>query len=246
MFLGNNNIFYGKLPILPPTATKITFDSSRLTGDISNVTFYHVQPNFISPLTNLQLQGNLFTGQIPPLPASLSLLYLHDNQLTGIVPALPNSLSRLTLSNQFLFGTIYLKQVNELDISNTLISNITILDTSTLTYCKLSCTPTLNNTNVEKLYPFCEHLNLFKLTNAEKTTSQLPVSTITSENSQLLSTSSIASELNVISQIEVDPTPITRVLRPPITIFSLNTTLMEYYTSLTGNYCLLSGNICFS
>eukprot|EP00834_Sanchytrium_tribonematis_P003205 NODE_117_length_18329_cov_0.420954.p2 type:complete len:512 gc:universal NODE_117_length_18329_cov_0.420954:1531-3066(+) len=141
-FLANRNQFYGSLSPFPPSLNEIDLRDNELSGDISNFTYYHMQLGAASPLNKLQLQTNKFSGEIPRFPLNLIILNLAELSVRG---------------------SISLNQPTYLNIANTRISNITIQDPSLLnpSVCLFSNTPTLNNTNVEKLFPYCTHLNLY-------------------------------------------------------------------------------------
>eukprot|EP00834_Sanchytrium_tribonematis_P004870 NODE_263_length_11363_cov_0.749556.p2 type:complete len:570 gc:universal NODE_263_length_11363_cov_0.749556:7617-9326(+) len=163
-YYANSNLLYGPIPsVLPPTLGAFVVGINQLTGDISNLTYYHVQPNFNSPLTDLEMQHNFLTGHMPKLPALLKVLKLHYNQLSGPAVPIPDTVTWLQIGNQPLTGTIHMKQPVMLEIDNTLIHDVIVDDASQLTinYCKVSGTPTLNNTNVESFFQICERTDLF-------------------------------------------------------------------------------------
>eukprot|EP00834_Sanchytrium_tribonematis_P005304 NODE_312_length_10013_cov_0.697801.p3 type:complete len:538 gc:universal NODE_312_length_10013_cov_0.697801:2530-4143(+) len=160
-FVADNNLFHGILPQLPPSFIQLTLNYNRLIGDISNITYYHVQPNSKSNLGILDLSDNQFTGNVPFLPIKLSQLTIYHLKLTGIMPSIPKSLSVLNMNGVKVTGSISLNWPTLLYLDSTLIYNVTIQDTSRLSSCMISNTPMLNNTNVIKLFPFCLHSDLY-------------------------------------------------------------------------------------
>eukprot|EP00834_Sanchytrium_tribonematis_P004873 NODE_263_length_11363_cov_0.749556.p5 type:complete len:242 gc:universal NODE_263_length_11363_cov_0.749556:6899-7624(+) len=159
-----SNLFYGKLDPFPISLIEFNVGGNFLSGDVSNITFYQVQPDAVSALTSIQLHENQFTGYLPLFPPNLDTLALHGNRFSGSWVSIPESVTVLFLYGLPLTGSIYLKHPLNVLIQDTLIHNLTIEDTSQMADCRFSNTPMLNNLNVQKLYPICEHLNLFNYT----------------------------------------------------------------------------------
>eukprot|EP00834_Sanchytrium_tribonematis_P005303 NODE_312_length_10013_cov_0.697801.p2 type:complete len:555 gc:universal NODE_312_length_10013_cov_0.697801:748-2412(+) len=188
IFIANFNLWHGNLPQLPPSLTTLNVRFSQLSGDISNVTYFHVQPNSNSQLTEMNLEYNQFTGNMPMLPKNLQSLRLNNNPMNGSIPSLPTSLVDFQLNGLKVTGSVFLNRPSTLYLDSTLIYNLTIQDTSLLTDCTFSNTPMLNNTNVVKLFPFCSHSDLFAyippvITGSTEMTAGDNISTLISTNS---------------------------------------------------------------
>lgn len=72
-----------------------------LTGSIPNLDSF-------SNLSNIRLNENGFSGNLPDIPASVSLLWLHGNNLTGTIPEswMNNEMTVLNISINELEGTL--------------------------------------------------------------------------------------------------------------------------------------------
>eukprot|EP00834_Sanchytrium_tribonematis_P006060 NODE_415_length_7892_cov_0.421917.p3 type:complete len:375 gc:universal NODE_415_length_7892_cov_0.421917:3574-2450(-) len=168
VFYGNSNLFHGEIPQLPISMTKLGLDDNKLSGSISNLTYYHVQPNSNSQLTLILLNFNNIIGNIPKLPSKLEILSLYGTLMSGPIGILPDSLTDLELNGQLFTGTIYMKRPTVVHLSNTLIDDVVIQDTSQLTDCDICNMSMLNNPNIISLFPFCVHSNLPQFDNITK------------------------------------------------------------------------------
>ena len=120
-----------------------------LTGSINNVTY----PSALEYLI-LHTNPNL-SGSISSLPPTLIRLDLAGNSHTGDVPPLPDTLTELRLgwpgnSGNHFTGSIRLNQPLDLMINDNWLTDIIIQDVSKLTSdkCDLSNNPLLGNPNI--------------------------------------------------------------------------------------------------
>eukprot|EP00834_Sanchytrium_tribonematis_P006059 NODE_415_length_7892_cov_0.421917.p2 type:complete len:603 gc:universal NODE_415_length_7892_cov_0.421917:2314-506(-) len=158
-----SNLFSGEVPQFPPSLTRVDLDTCNLSGDISNITFFHVQPNSNSKLTEAYFYYNQFTGAMPKLPASLQILHLYGNQMNGPVAPMPAAMVDLQISSQLFSGTMNLKQPQYLLIDGTLIHDLVVQDPIRLSSstCSFSNTPMQNNPNAAALNSKCKHTGLY-------------------------------------------------------------------------------------
>jgi len=181
-----NNLLSGSFPQLPAGLTFGWFYSNQLIGQFPlilpvNLTSFSVTNNPLTgpfPVTlgnSLQFADlcNLsFTGNLPILPGTLTELRISGNYLTGGLENVPVGIQKLMLNgpanwangdtfshNQFT-GSLLLAKPTYLDISFNQITNLTILDTSALTYCNISYNPLLNQTGIANL-TMCDQRGLY-------------------------------------------------------------------------------------
>eukprot|EP00834_Sanchytrium_tribonematis_P007594 NODE_712_length_4528_cov_0.399639.p1 type:complete len:529 gc:universal NODE_712_length_4528_cov_0.399639:2012-3598(+) len=180
LFYADYNLFHGKLPQFPKSLEALSISRNQLSGDISNITCFHI--NYNSKLTHMILNSNQLTGNMPILPPKLQALLLGDNPMSGPIQCLPNTLTTLLLNGVPFTGSIIMNQPVTLQISSTHIHNVSIQNTYKLTSCDISNTPMLNNPNAALLFPICTHSILYQYTGNTTPTPQcvLPLTSSTS------------------------------------------------------------------
>ena len=155
----------------------------------------------------MPLSGNLLTGNIPStLPSGLTYLELESNMFYGDLPAFPSTIKQMFLGwagrpgNHFT-GTLQLDQPNEIRINDNWITDIIIQDSSQLYICDLTNNPLVGNSNVAllsictktRLYNASSMPNTFihSTTTWETTTSQITstiISTVLSTTNEIPTT----------------------------------------------------------
>ena len=160
IYLGTNR-FDGIIPLTYPSSiVELDFSINYLSGTIPD--------SWPSGLLSLDLSQNFFHGGIPNAwPAGIASLLLHGNRFTGPVSSFPPSLVSLVLGFQNypgnqLTGSVLINKPNWLQLTDNLISNLVIQDTSDLTVgnCDFSNNPLLNSPNISQ-YTMCFQGNLY-------------------------------------------------------------------------------------
>ena len=179
-----------------PRVTGLDWSSMGLNGTINGTLIP-------SSMAHLSLELNQITGKIPSnLPSSLLDLNIHGNLMTGDVPPLPSGLKDLFLGtsanagNRFT-GSVILNRPVKIYINHNWITDISIADDSSLNNCDVSNNPLLGNQNLTPLN-MCTKNNLYSATLLPNTLSftttpikvTLPT-TITSSKTFSISTSLI-------------------------------------------------------
>eukprot|EP00835_Amoeboradix_gromovi_P006178 NODE_681_length_5254_cov_0.289040.p1 type:complete len:1074 gc:universal NODE_681_length_5254_cov_0.289040:3473-252(-) len=133
------NSLSGRIPaILPPNLENLYLSNNLLNGSVPTT----LPMNLIK----LYLETNYLAGQLPSfLPLTLSEISLYNNHLSGSLPAFPDALNYLFLNigpafNRFE-GELTLNKPKIIYISHNYITNLTIKDTSVLTWCDISSNP---------------------------------------------------------------------------------------------------------
>ena len=80
--------------------TELQLRKNNLTGTLSRSIIN------LTELTDLELDGNRLSGNIPALPGALQSLIVEGNQLSGRIPALPASLRSLIVGDNQLSGEV--------------------------------------------------------------------------------------------------------------------------------------------
>ena len=132
--------------VIPTGLTILNLDNNQLTGTLPKT--------LPSGLTSLSLWNNKLTGTIPPILTlnRLTDLYLESNQMSGDLPAFPSSLQTLYIGNNHFTGDLRLNRPLYLHIENNWITEITLQQSGKLTTsCNLSYNPLLGNPNIANL-----------------------------------------------------------------------------------------------
>ena len=170
---------------LPLGLKTLDISGGKITGSV---------PLFPDTVTLLVLKNNLLSGPFPPFPSGLIYLYINGNRLTGPVPNVPNTIHEFYIGvpgeGNYFTGSIALYRPKYVFITDNLITNITITDTSVLgTMCNLSNNPLLGNPNLAAL-TMCGKSNLYVLTTTTRriTSSVAMISSNIFSSKQLLTT----------------------------------------------------------
>ena len=195
IFLGNN-FLTGAFPNNWPALLT--------TLDMKENSFSFLPPIvWPSGFTTLILNSNILTGDISTMiwPASMIQINLDNNILSGDISNLPRNLRHLYLGyfnnvnkNRFT-GHLNLNQPIRVSINFNWINNIVIANSSILTYCDLSNTPLLGNSQISGL-TMCTKTNLY---NASLLPNTLQLTSLLSKSKM-----SSAQMSNVFPQLSTD------------------------------------------
>ena len=239
------NKFNGTLPMLPTTVTDFMADNNLFTGSI---------PRYHDTLGSLELTNNLLSGPFPYLPTSMYTLGIQNVVLTGNIEYWPTSLTTVTLTGNLLTGCIppfpsgtryvtlgpgnsFTGNLNLtypilVDIRNTKIREVNVIDKSQLSVCNLSNTPLLNKVTS---YTTCTRTGLY--TNATAYTCptdplETTVITTLAVTTPILTT--VQSTMDAMTSIPI--APITTIETTVATTAIIAVTTMDISNNNTTNF----------
>ena len=164
-----NNKLNGSFPNLPLTVGVVYLDRNNFFG-----TFPSIWPPV---LTILCAYSNKLSGFVSStFPLSLISLFINGNRFTGSLPPLPISLKSLSIGSGNKFsGTLTLHQPVQVSISGNLISDIVISNITSITTCDLSNNPLLGNPNLVS-FTMCTMSSLYTLNSISSSISKFKIS----------------------------------------------------------------------
>jgi hypothetical protein len=163
---------------LPRTLTGIDLGWNQINGSIPN--------DLPVGFTNLNVHNNMMSGSIPStLPNTISVLAIDSNFFSGIIPLLPMSIAYIvfwyhgTVGNQ-LSGQVILNKPVQIYLDYNYITDLIVLDYSSLTDCDISYTPLLNNPHIQNL-TMCTQNGLYNASSLPITVTESLASSTRSE-----------------------------------------------------------------
>ena len=186
-FDGSFNKFAGTMAQFPKDLLYFKANDNLLTGTLPT------NLQLCTVLQNITLTNNKLSGPLPALlPPKLLYLNLDNNLFTGNVPVLPATLIHLKLGNPFSSGNRFTGSVTlvspiYLFIPNNWITNVTVTDVSKLApvNCDVSNNPLAGNPNLANLLGICLDNALFYasvMVSTTKPTTSITIPTTTTRN----------------------------------------------------------------
>eukprot|EP00834_Sanchytrium_tribonematis_P007808 NODE_774_length_3980_cov_0.719402.p1 type:complete len:418 gc:universal NODE_774_length_3980_cov_0.719402:2125-3378(+) len=216
------NQFTGSINHLPDTLKQVILDVNLFNGTLDRITrhvyYFSVSYNLLSgeitadlpdKLDFLSLDYNLLTGVFPQSFLQVPSLYINDNPFTGCFDVVVGCTTCYMFRNQFRGPIVFQKPIS-LAIFGNLITNVTIIDNSTLTDCELDNNPLLNAVGLDQLPSICTKTKLFANTGYICANNQSSIVNSTVKSISQSQTSGIIAESTIKS---VTPHEITIVTR---------------------------------
>ena len=220
------NGFEGTIPIFKISLVSLFVNSNKLSGQFKifedptlTVGLCFLDNNqFSGPLSvsfsrnSVRANNNLFTQLLDTSLPNIQALQLQFNLFTGLFPFHTPKLNVIRLQNNQFSGQLTLNQPSHLNISGNLFTEITITNTSLLTFsnCFLNGNPLLNSPTIQNL-TMCNQTGIYAIeittlplhyssTSTSTYSTRLPIVLLRTRNIQVTTQSTMLSSTYLLSR----------------------------------------------